>query len=302
MAYSFLDKACNLCSSRDVIFLGERIPRAFSLDRSLVTNIVKCRNCGLIYPNPMPIPDERQLQENYGNPDIYFPCAITEKRLKFYGSILKGINRYVKKGRLLDIGCGRGELLHVAKKQGWDVCGAEVSKGFADYAKNNFDVDVKVGELDNLKFADGEFDAVSLVAVLQHTHNPREILSEVNRILRDKGLLFMETMNNGSLLYQIGDLYYRLRGLRRTTHLSPTFPCYQLYGFSAESIHYVLRILGFRIVKIKIKGGISRTERVVVKDIKERIMRLLRIPCFVLANLLNKGQVLEVYAVKERKV
>ena len=99
ISYSFREVKCNICESSDTIYLGRRIPLAFDLPEQLITKVVKCKNCGLIYPNPMPFPCREQLQKNYANPDEYFPAAISEKRLNFYGSVLREIERHAKKGK-----------------------------------------------------------------------------------------------------------------------------------------------------------------------------------------------------------
>ena len=40
-------------------------------------------------------------------------------------------------------------------------------------------------------FSDGEFDAVLTSEVLEHVFNPDEFLSEINRVLRDDGVLLL---------------------------------------------------------------------------------------------------------------
>mgnify|MGYP001583433301 CR=1 FL=1 len=304
MGYKFERRACNICGSYEKVFIGRRIPRACRIDDSLIVDIFKCRKCGLVYPDPMPIPEVKQFEENYGNPDIYFPTVISEKRLKFYESIVKKIENYTstRNGRLLDVGCGRGELLHVAKKYGWNTFGAEVSKTFAEYAHKRFDLDVRVGNLKDIGFASQSFDVVCLIAVIQHAQDPRSLINEINRILKNGGILFLETMNNESLLYKLGDAYYKLQGKRITTHLSPTFPCYQVYGFSKKSISYLLKNSGFSVIDMRIKGGISTTEKVEIKTLREKILRLIRTACFLIADLFHSGQVLLTCAKKEKKV
>jgi SAM-dependent methyltransferase len=300
MPYNFIYKDCNICNSKNRIFLGKRIPRAYSLDNSLITDIVRCADCGLIYPYPMPYPDGDQVAKNYSNPESYFPADISEGRLKFYESILNKVERFSGgKGRLLDIGCGRGELLFVAKRYGWEVSGVDVSKDFADYARNKFDIEVAVGDIKEMNFELESFDVITLIAVLDHVHDPQGLVSALSRLLRKGGIVFIETMNNESILYKLGDMYYGLTGKKITTNLSPTFPSFQVYGFSKKSMSRLLKAAGFKEFKILIRGGISRTEKFKAASLQESVLRLFRGLCFVIANLLNKGQVLEACARKE---
>jgi SAM-dependent methyltransferase len=299
MAYRFEYKDCNICGADKRGYVGKRIPRAYLLDEGLIADIVVCKRCGLFYPYPMPTSQDEEIKSNYGDPEQYFPHEISEGRLKLYNLFLRKIFRITgKKGRLLDVGCGRGEMLYVAKKNGWDVLGIDISSDFVKYAKDKFDVDARVGDINGLNFASESFDVVTLLSVLDHMYDPRGSLLALNRILKRGGLLCIEVMNNESLVYKLGDFYYRLKGKKITTRLSPTFPSFQIYGFSTKSLPYLLRISGFKVVKMAIRGGVSNVVKVRIKGGPEKILRTFRTLCFALANFLNNGQVLEVYARK----
>ena len=86
--YSFEKVKCNVCGKDDTVYVGRRDPLAYDLPEELKVDIVRCGNCGLIYPDPMPMPDKAQLQENYSDPEKYFPIPVNEDRLKFYRDIL----------------------------------------------------------------------------------------------------------------------------------------------------------------------------------------------------------------------
>ena len=91
--------------------------------------LCRCASCGLIFTHPQPedaelaaIYDADYFQAfGYGsNPDEY-------RRMKQAGfrRLLAAAERFVAPGRLLDIGCGLGDLLFVAQSRGWDVTGLE---------------------------------------------------------------------------------------------------------------------------------------------------------------------------------
>jgi 2-polyprenyl-3-methyl-5-hydroxy-6-metoxy-1,4-benzoquinol methylase len=182
---------------------------------------------------------------------------------------------------------------------GWDSRGIEISENFASYAREHFGLDVKTGDIKNFDHNGAGFDVITLISVLQHTADPKGLLLNINKLLKDNGLLFIEIMNNGSLLYLMGDIYYKMTGSNKTTHLSPTFPSYQIYGFSKKSIKMILEMTGFRIVKIQARGGIDRTESCVSGNVKDMILRSIRKIITVAADLFNNGQVLVIYAIKE---
>jgi len=301
MGYEIKYMDCAVCGKGEKEYIGRRMPRAFDLDKQLQADIVRCRSCGLFYPYPLPFAARGQLDTNFGDHEKYFPSAVSQARLRFYKKIMEKIEKFspVNKGKLLDVGCGRGELLHIAKNKGWQACGVDVSANFAGYARDRFNVDVKVGEVRGMGFAAESFDVITLISSLDHTYDPKGLLLELNKLLKKRGVLFIEVMNSGSLLYKLGDLYYRLTGRKITTRLSPTFPSFQIYGFSPASITKALELCGYEIVKIWIRGGVSRNEKAANKTAGEIFLRSARVLCFILASILGKGHVMEVCARKK---
>lgn len=300
MGYDFKAVSCGVCGSNERVFVGRRIPRSHKLGENLIADIVKCKNCALLYPYPMPFADKEQLTENFSDHAAYFPVSVSQARLDFYESFIKKINKLAGAGgrRFLDVGCGRGELLHAARKHGWQAEGTDISSDFAEFAKKRFGVDVRVGDIREMNLEAETFDAVSLIAVLDHVYHPAELLLELHRILKKGGIIFLEVSNSASMLYGLGNMFYKLQGKSLCTNLSPTFPSFQVYGFSKKALSFLLNACGFKILKVNVRGGVSKTERPVVKGLKEKFLRTARKGCFVIADILKKGQILEVYATK----
>ena len=87
-------------------------------------------------------------------------------------------------GRLLDIGCGNNELV---KTYGHDSVGVDVF---------DFGGDALILEdTSNLPFEDQSFQSVSFVASLNHIVNRREVLTEVRRLLTDKGRVYLTMLS-----------------------------------------------------------------------------------------------------------
>ncbi len=102
------------------------------------------------------------------------------------------------RGRLLDLGCGGGDLLGRMLSLGWQAEGvdndpaaveASCRKGFA----------VRLGSLHEQRFPDASFDAVVMSHVIEHVHHPADLLKEVRRILKPGRRLVMATPNAQSL-------------------------------------------------------------------------------------------------------
>lgn len=126
---------------------------------------------------------------------------ILEPRLK---RIAKEIPS-VKGLKVLDIGCGRGELVFWVARQGAkEVIGIDYSKAgikLAKEAKKHYPkkiqeiVKFKVMDAKGLKFPEKSFDAVFSIEVLEHLYQEELeiVLSEIYRILKKNGYFVIHT-------------------------------------------------------------------------------------------------------------
>src|SRR3990170_1098445 len=94
-------------------------------------HLCKCKECGFIFSKTIPSIEELQkYYDCYGRNDYLSPTTI-----KRYNELLDKFEVYRKTGRLLDVGCGAGYFLEVAKKRGWEVYGTEYSDYKVDVCK-----------------------------------------------------------------------------------------------------------------------------------------------------------------------
>lgn len=152
----------------------------------------------------------------------------------------------IERGKLLDIGAGRGELLRVARQDGWMAVGIETSPTFAQYAVSYSGAEIISKPLEDCGFEDNAFDAVVLGAVLEHLYNPAEVIKEITRILKPGGALFIDVPNERGLYFVIGNLYQKLQLRDWVVNLAPTFPPYHVFGFSPRSLRKLLGKYGLR--------------------------------------------------------
>jgi len=96
-----------------------------------------------------------------------------------------------RQGRLLDLGCGRGEHLAAFARLGFDVAGVDISPRAAELAQG-YDVTVSDLEQDVLPFV-SEFDFVFSKSVIEHMRHPERLLIQAWRALRPGGVAAIMT-------------------------------------------------------------------------------------------------------------
>lgn len=245
--YRWVEQACPVCELPPTKMIGQRGGHAHRQGLGVVCDVWRCATCGLIFPNPMPIP-LGGADQHYGvEADDYFEQHETNDKVESALGFLRQAEGLTGgRGRLLDIGAGRGELLRVAREQGWTAVGIETSSTFAAHAARYSGAEIKQQTLEECGFEANSFDVVILAAVLEHLYNPDEIIKEIARILRPGGALFVDVPNEEGLYFRIGNLYQRLRRRDWVVNLSPTFSPFHVFGFGPKSLRALLGKHGLR--------------------------------------------------------
>jgi 2-polyprenyl-3-methyl-5-hydroxy-6-metoxy-1,4-benzoquinol methylase len=119
-------------------------------------------------------------------------------------------------GRLLDIGCGDGELLERLRDLGWQVEGVDSDERAVRAARVR-GLEVHVGTLESQGYSGASFDAVTMSHVIEHLHNPVGLVRECRRVLKPGGYLVIVTPNMNSLGYRLFGKAWR--GLEPPRHL-----------------------------------------------------------------------------------
>lgn len=90
--------------------------------------------------------------------------------------------------KVLDIGCGAGHSSELIAATGASVVGVDASQGLIDYASKTFDgIDFRVGALEELTFADDDFDVVFAANSVQYAGDLGAGLRELKRVCKPGG-------------------------------------------------------------------------------------------------------------------
>ena len=240
-AYYWVPQNCPICETSPSRRMGRRGGAAHRANIGVECEIRRCTRCGLIFPSPMPIP-VNGIEQHYGlEADEYFENHPSDRKNLTARDLVAQAEALIGgKGRVLDVGVGRGELLRTANEAQWQVTGIEPSSRFASHAEKLSGVRIYSEPLEQCAFPDGAFDWVILSAVLEHLYNPNETIAEISRILRPGGAVFIDVPNEEGLYFRIGNLYQKLRGRDWVVNVAPTFSPFHVFGFSPRSLRALL--------------------------------------------------------------
>ena len=239
--YKWVTQECPICEIPPSKYLGMRGGGAHRANLGIACQIWQCAQCSLIFPNPMPIPINGPEQHYGVPPEEYFQNHDAKDRLEYASMLMQQLKSLgIERGTLLDIGAGRGEVLRVARENGWKATGVETSARFAEYAAQYSGVEIVQKPIEECGFEDNSFEVVILGAVLEHLYNPDESINEIARILKPGGALFVDVPNEQGLYFMVGNFYQKLRRRDWVVNLAPTFSPYHVFGFSPKSLRALL--------------------------------------------------------------
>lgn len=196
-----MQKSCPICKNGSLVHELHTTDYFLSKEEF---DLLRCTSCGVIITQPFPTSD---TLGSYYESDEYFSHGGNSNGVvpRIY-NFIKGINiknkyqqvtKDLETGNVLDIGCGIGDFLGYCKKEGWNVSGLEPNEHARKLVLENHQIVVDdVSEIS--KLADEQFDLITLFHVLEHIVEPKQMLSEMLRVLKPGGRLVVALPNHAS--------------------------------------------------------------------------------------------------------
>lgn len=238
-------RPCPVCGSDKKKPLGLRGGRSHREGKGVETSIVRCLDCELLYTYPTLLPETNPYECE--SAEEYFQIHDSEKKIE-QGEELAKFAESIQgaPGKMLEIGCGRGEHLVGAAKRGWEVYGIEMTPEYAKIAENA-GVKIENNPVEESRSLNEKYDVILLAAILEHLYEPLETLKRIREALHPGGLVFIDVPNELSLTMRAGNLYMKARRRKWIINMSPTFAPFHVVGFSPRSLRFTLEKAGFRI-------------------------------------------------------
>jgi spore maturation protein CgeB len=159
----------------------------------------RCAACTLVYSAEYADPSEIYV-DGYlrGNTDwgLDVMGPLFQRYLRHCAEIrFRRIERVVPPGRLLDVGCGTGEVMLVARERGWRVQGVEPVSDSVEFATEERDLDIRKAFLEDSGLPERSYDVVSAFHVLEHLQDGVSFLRLLARWAKPGGHVVVEVPN-----------------------------------------------------------------------------------------------------------
>ncbi|HWH34595.1 MAG TPA: class I SAM-dependent methyltransferase [Acidimicrobiales bacterium] len=233
---------CPLCGPMGAVTVVHGEDRELGLPGRYA--VIRCQGCGLLRTDPRPTLETM----GYYYPDSYAPYAlegavseVRTGRARRHGwarRLLDARDHAVPPlppGRLLELGCASGQFLATMAAKGWQVQGIEPSPAAAGRAAAQ-GFDVINAQVELVTDLDEQFDLIAAWMVLEHLHDPIQVLTRMRAWVKPSGWLALSVPNAASVERRIFRSHWYALQLPR-----------HLYHFEPDTLAHLLQAAGWRV-------------------------------------------------------
>ena len=210
----------------------------------------KCNECGLVINRSAIQPEkaDEYYNENYRNSHSFSKGEVVslQEHLAIRTPSILSVYNYLKPHlkndtRLLELGCGVGELLQFLNDDVGYCFGIELNSQFIDFINKELNINGAYGNYCEIEF-DTEFNIIVSLYTIDHMYNTLEVLQKLYKDLKPDGLLYLELPNDEQALRT------KLPEPSRTSFEQFMYQEAHYYSFTFETIGLILEQIGFQIL------------------------------------------------------
>lgn len=162
---------------------------------------LKCRKCGLIFLANPPVNLGAYYEDSYYRQPLFKTIKKVAKKSSYQLAMIK---KFVKGGRLLEVGPGFGTFSLQAKKGGFEVDVIERGEKCCDFLSESVGVRVIKSDQPHKAIETAkEYDVIALWQVIEHLPNPWEFLSKAAKKLRSNGVMVIATPSPSAFQFRL---------------------------------------------------------------------------------------------------
>ncbi|MFH1868752.1 MAG: class I SAM-dependent methyltransferase [Candidatus Omnitrophota bacterium] len=210
----------------------------------------KCENCQLVYLDPRPVFEDLMYA---------YPAGYEQHSSGMSGYSLKRFTQYLrarfmlrprmrrimgyfqnkKNLKVLDIGCGNGQALLAIRelRKDSELHGVDHSDSQSSYLKER-GIIFHEGAFESLDFEESSYDIIILMHVIEHFINPLSVMEKVRRLLKEDGLIYLETHTSGCIEQRLCGPYWI--GYDAPRHITV---------FNDASLRRLLSLTGYSLIR-----------------------------------------------------
>jgi 2-polyprenyl-3-methyl-5-hydroxy-6-metoxy-1,4-benzoquinol methylase len=196
---------CPYCQTPSAVYFRSRDYNR-NVTRQTFTHL-RCPRCGLIFIASIPANLANYYPDAYHSIPRTSACLEANSRYEFYKVQL--VQRFVSKGRLLEIGPSAGTFSYLAKQAGFEVDAIEMSEGCCDFL--NRVVGIRAINSSNpvevLRQSKG-YDVIAMWHVIEHLSNPWNLLDAICSVLKPGGIVVLASPNPDAWQFRIMGRYW----------------------------------------------------------------------------------------------
>lgn len=209
---------CQICTSEEYKHYCEKFDSSNRPNKSTSSfTYVQCCKCRTISLYPLPDRDIlSHANENLYGLDIpassfslHFKPEYRETYFRELDLTFSDLNFRHNPGLLLDVGCGNGQFLDYMRAHGYETFGCDVSEQLTNLADKDLH-SIYCEDFFTINYSPNSFEMISFIDTVEHVINPVDFIARISLLLKDNGVLFLQTPCQGVLSEAYGEDWRRL--------------------------------------------------------------------------------------------
>jgi 2-polyprenyl-3-methyl-5-hydroxy-6-metoxy-1,4-benzoquinol methylase len=237
---------CPLCG-------GRNMRRVYTHSTGLP--LVRCPNCGLmffLFPEEAhgQFPEYWRTGGSRNNLEVYANPRVIEATERTYSRYLDWLGNELGVGKLIDYGCGIGTFVRLAQERGWQTYGLDISEVPVKYAQKKdlpaWTIEQWYAEKQGQREKE-KVDVVTMFDVIEHLENPAQTVQKLSSLLRDEGILLVETPSASYFFKQLSLWLAQLSRGKIDIASYFFYPDHRFY-FTRKTLTRLLSDCGFQVM------------------------------------------------------